>query len=324
MAVKSKEVAGSWVAPFSILIGLIVTVVTASLFNWSVSGILGAALVGSLTGILLWAKLSTNAIPLPKIDKVEVAAADQYWRAFVTANEGLGQRSLTADAAADQLARDRLSKSGFQPEGPVFQRGQSAANYWAKFDQEALKTTHSTPGESFQPIANNQFRLKSSKQNTEAGSILFEQVNEANRFQDYNELPPHLALIREATATRAALSQASKKYGGELGQSLSAMIASIDAIVSGLKDDPIKQFEVQRLFTYYLPQVGILLRARENMLAIGELPRVAEIDAIVMRLKSAFAQFPLRMHEADIRALDIDLKLLDQSLVSEFETVILP
>lgn len=141
---------------------------------------------------------------------------------------------------------------------------------------------------------------------------------------DYSHLLPHLGLIAETEYSRQALAEAAKHETGELGSDLAKMVAYVDVIVAAIRANPSKLGDVQRLFTYYLPEVGKLLQARRQMLAIEETSRIAEIDAILDRIETAFAQFAVRIHDADIRALDIDLKLLDQSLVSEFETVILP
>jgi hypothetical protein len=137
---------------------------------------------------------------------------------------------------------------------------------------------------------------------------------------DYSHLPPHLALVEEAIPLRIKIKAAANLEQGEFGIDLKAMVKNVEAIVEGLKLAPSKLSDVQRLFTYYLPEVANLLEARQHMLSLGEIARVDEIEMIVERIEKAFATFARRMHEADIRALDIDLKLLDQSLAAEFET----
>jgi hypothetical protein len=139
---------------------------------------------------------------------------------------------------------------------------------------------------------------------------------------DYSHLPPHLALIGETQAVRQKLTAAAKIETGEFGNDLAKMVHNVDTIIDAIRLAPAKLGDVQRLFTYYLPEVGKLLEARLHMQAVGESERVAEIEAILDRIETAFQQFAARMHQADIRALDIDLKLLDQSLAAEFETQI--
>lgn len=189
---------------------------------------------------------------------------------------------------------------------PVFQHGQSATNYWAHFDSARQSTDQLTHGERHAAAASRQLPLA-------------EPDRVALNTRSYEQFPPHMALIEETNLVRRKLAHASKIHIGDLGCCLSAILSSIDAIIAGLKDNPLKLIEVQRLFTYYLPEIGNLLKARDHMSTIAQHSRVSEIDVILVRIEAAVATFALRMHEADIRALDIDLKLLDQALAAEFE-----
>jgi hypothetical protein len=86
-----------------------------------------------------------------------------------------------------------------------------------------------------------------------------------------------------------------------------------------LKAAPEKLAEVQRLFTYYLPEVSNLLDVRARLIVRGETKGVAEIETILDRTELAFDRFAARMHLSDMHELEIDLRMLDQALAAEFE-----
>jgi hypothetical protein len=136
------------------------------------------------------------------------------------------------------------------------------------------------------------------------------------------DLPLHVQLIEETKVARTFLGEVATLETGEFGDDLKSMVANVDVIIAAVYSAPIKLPDVQRLFTYYLPEVSRLLEARQVMKRAAAFDRVGEIDAIIDRIAAAFHQLARRIHEADIRALDIDLKLLDRSLAAEFETQI--
>jgi hypothetical protein len=335
---------------------------------------IGSAM-GIVVGVLTYLSLRRKRISSPDPKSL---AAESYWKAYVDANENLGQRSLSADQATKELKNRQRNPSGLEPKRrrqarpadywyqyhkqaprvrvtdftyddlefsrdqpvklghygsdyvdpsgwrsevpmPVFKPGQSAAAYWKQFDEMRLVADQLTLAERMEVSATGQLPQKRS----EAMDLKAPPLSETQKnVHFYEDLPPHLALIRDTNASRALLARSAKVHSGDLGDSLGKMLASVDSIILGLKDDPMKLVEVQRLFTYYLPEVGKLLDARDQMQSIGETVRVSEIDSVLYRIEKAFQQFATRMHQLDIRALDIDLKLLDQSLAAEFETQI--
>jgi hypothetical protein len=313
-------------ADFALPLGLVVAclglILALALANGSNAFLLLGAAVACGLGVGSYACLAYNptALPDPKL-----IAAENYWKAYTQAHDGIGQSSPSADDAARSFkgqqskafalgtlcAEGRLTDEKewrFALPQSLFQPGQSSASYWRKID-EAYYGAPATPHR-------RQVRRPSvpSRDRPASASAV------ENVFQFQGSLPPHLALIRETNATRAILSAAAKAHGSDLGTTLSRMLVSVDAIVLGLKDDPLKLYEVQRLFTYYLPEVGRMLEARRQMQAIGRTSHVDEIDAILGRVELTFQQFATRMHQADIRELEIDLRLLDQALAAEFET----
>jgi hypothetical protein len=384
--------------PLSFLIGGAVAALISHVFDWHMLGVSFGVFLGSMVGFACWAIFAVPPIAAPKRPNLAEAAGDEYWRAYVVANEGLGQNSPSADAAAKELKQSQAWRANNQPMGtwsarfqerfmpqstylrqarrnesqtrsidlvgevisdfarehlsanmsndpeyvtdynwrseikmPVFQQGQSAASYWAQFDQVRQGADQLTYNERLSASVTGQ--LPAPERDRIPAQPRFDPVRTARVTQGdndetsvpahartYETLPPHLALIEETNLIRKRLAQASNVHSGDLGLCLGKMSSSVDAIIAGLKDNPLKLIEVQRLFTYYLPEVGNLLKAREQMNAIAQYERVTEIDTILLRIQSAFAAFARRMHDADIRALDIDLKLLDQSLAAEFET----
>jgi hypothetical protein len=267
----------------------------------------------------------------PDIQAPQEEVAHDYWRAFAEANKGLGVPSLEADAFARDAKRKQFmqrqaweQRSVFSNESaltywssanctPHFQPGKRAEAYWAEFDRARLRGLSA--------------RAETTRSNTIQTSVpsLESQPNEDRNEHDLpaqHDVPLHLSLIQETQSVYDKIAAKANQNSEPLAQILGNMISSVDLIITELKRDPTTLFEVQRLFTYYLPEVGRILDTRGRMLKGHQNDVVAEIDAILDRVETAFTQFAARIHEADIRALDIDLKLLDQSLAAEFETEI--
>jgi hypothetical protein len=135
------------------------------------------------------------------------------------------------------------------------------------------------------------------------------------------ELSVPARLIAESRQQRDTLRTAASAADGALGVSLRRMDAATNRVVEGLQKDPTVLAHVQRLFTYYLPSGVQLLTARGSVVGTGNDSHVAEIDGMFARLADAFEDFVARMNGTDVRALEIDLKLLEQSLDAEFDPV---
>nr|MCU0881154.1 5-bromo-4-chloroindolyl phosphate hydrolysis family protein [Hyphomonadaceae bacterium] len=131
----------------------------------------------------------------------------------------------------------------------------------------------------------------------------------------------HARLIRETSDVRAQLSAAASAADGTLGNDLRRMDKATRAVVDSLEKDPSNLSHVQRMFTYYLPSAAQLLNARREVAGTGNTAHQGEIDGMFSRLADAFEDFVARINGTDIRSLEIDLKLLEQSLDAEFDTV---
>jgi 5-bromo-4-chloroindolyl phosphate hydrolysis protein len=129
----------------------------------------------------------------------------------------------------------------------------------------------------------------------------------------------HQKLIRETAEARAQLSAAASAADGQLGDNLRRMDRATRTVVERLDKDPSDLAHVQRMFTYYLPSAAQLLTARKSIIGTNNLAHQAEIDGMFGRLADAFEGFVARINGTDIRSLEIDLKLLEQSLDAEFD-----
>lgn len=136
--------------------------------------------------------------------------------------------------------------------------------------------------------------------------------------------PPllHFQIIKDAEPSRTRLEAAASVGAGALGGRLRNMVSKVRDVEAGLKSDPSRLSDVQRLFTYYLPATADLLAARGSVAASGDEKRLAEIDMMIGKLDLAYCDFADRLKGHDVRNLEIDLRLLDQSLDEEFDTKI--
>jgi hypothetical protein len=134
------------------------------------------------------------------------------------------------------------------------------------------------------------------------------------------EAPPmlHQAVIADAEPALVRLEAAASVAEGELGLRLRNMVARVKEVEMGLRQDPSKLSDVQRLFIYYLPATADLLGARGAVAGGADPVRLAEIDTMIGKLDLAYTDFASRLRGHDARSLEIDMRLLDQSLDDEF------
>lgn len=128
----------------------------------------------------------------------------------------------------------------------------------------------------------------------------------------------HMKVIADAQPALTRIKTAAGVATGGLGEQLRRIAATADQIARALEADPARLAEVQRAFTYYLPSAADLIGARGGLVASGDTARVAEIDTMIGRLDAAFTDFLAKMQGQDARAIDIDIRLLEQSLDQEF------
>jgi 5-bromo-4-chloroindolyl phosphate hydrolysis protein len=102
----------------------------------------------------------------------------------------------------------------------------------------------------------------------------------------------------------------------DVGNKARHMAGVARSILEGIEKDPSKLERVRRFMTYYLP------RAAEMSEAYGlletqtqkNLPRMSQTAELIDRLDQAFTRYSDSLVDADLNALDIELKLLKNSL----------
>lgn len=107
---------------------------------------------------------------------------------------------------------------------------------------------------------------------------------------------------------------ASGVASGEVGLSLQKIVQKCEQMERDLIKEPHKLSHVQRIFTYYIPATQDLLLARGKALSNNDEVKIDEIDKMLARLAQAFEDFAAKMHGEDARSIDIDIRLLEQSL----------
>lgn len=87
-------------------------------------------------------------------------------------------------------------------------------------------------------------------------------------------------------------------------------------ILAGLEADPLKVDRVRRFLTYYLPRAAEMADAyaRLETRATPDTERIGMTRAIIERLDDAFTKYADNLIDADLDGLDVELKLLRQSL----------
>lgn len=163
---------------------------------------------------------------------------------------------------------------------------------------------------------------KGGKQIEENAQEYFE---EAKKIENNASIPApvenkelHIKILDEAEQFIEQIKSASSVASGNLGQSLRSMVVSIDKVRIDLLKQPEKISNVQRLFTYYIPETANLLSARGKAASANDSVRISEIDEMLAKLEIAFSQFNSKLEIDDTRAAQIDLKLLSQSLEQDF------
>ncbi len=128
----------------------------------------------------------------------------------------------------------------------------------------------------------------------------------------------HMEIIKDAEDEIAIIKGAANVASGSLGENLRAILFNIINIENGLIKEPLQLSNVQRIFTYYIPAIIDLLNARGVAVNNNDEKRIIEIDAMVRKTKIVFDDYLLRLNGQDKKSVDIDLKLLEQSLAQEF------
>ena len=127
-------------------------------------------------------------------------------------------------------------------------------------------------------------------------------------------------LIGEADGHVAALDAAARELKApELRTPVENLAASARAILGRLAAAPEKLPAVRRFLAYYLPrsvEIAQALPAIERR-AASDAPRRASIVATLAKLGQAFAFYADGLDQADLAALDVELKLVGAALAED-------
>lgn len=134
--------------------------------------------------------------------------------------------------------------------------------------------------------------------------------------QDYSQ-EIHQKVIEDARNDLLQIKAASAVASGAIGENLLKIVQKAEQIERDLIKEPFKLSHVQRVFTYYIPSTQDLLLARGKAQANNDSVKLNEIDNMLARLAQAFEDFAGKMHGEDARSIDIDIKLLEQSLAQD-------
>lgn len=127
----------------------------------------------------------------------------------------------------------------------------------------------------------------------------------------------HKKIIDDANNDLLQIKAASAVAAGQIGENLTKIVQKAEQIERDLIKEPHKLSHVQRIFTYYIPSTQDLLVARGKAQANNDNAKLLEIDTMLSRLAQAFEDFAAKMHGEDARSIDIDIKLLEQSLADD-------
>jgi hypothetical protein len=103
--------------------------------------------------------------------------------------------------------------------------------------------------------------------------------------------------------------------------SVAGIVAAGNRIMGAVAAAPEKFNTAQRLFTYYLPEAVKVAEALATLEADprADAQRIVATQGVLQKLTMLFDRTELELKEHDAQALDIDLRLLDQSLASDLK-----
>lgn len=124
------------------------------------------------------------------------------------------------------------------------------------------------------------------------------------------------AALSEAMPALDRLEAASKEIEDKGMRARTIAVAKIGReVVKDLEEQPRALPSVQRLLTYYLPRAAELAEAYHHMeeRRVGADRRTSVAD-VFAKLEAAFTHFRDQIADQDLRALDIDIRLVDEAL----------
>ncbi len=136
------------------------------------------------------------------------------------------------------------------------------------------------------------------------------------------KVPHYKLVLQEMKSDIDIIQNAANGANADLSDNLNAIIITTKKIEDEINLDNSNFSQVERVFTYYVPQMVKLLNARGIAIRAKNNNKILEIDEMFIRLRAVVQNYANRIYEDDMREIDIDLKLLEQSLAQDlqFET----
>ncbi len=116
----------------------------------------------------------------------------------------------------------------------------------------------------------------------------------------------------------ASINQSDKDVSGKLRQ----MADTTDAIMAEVEKNPEKLTLVTRFLGYYLPQAAEVAEGYTLVLSkrIPDQKRAGEMRDMIGKLGTAFSRFSDSLVDADLKGIDVELKLLEATLKDDMGT----
>ena len=119
----------------------------------------------------------------------------------------------------------------------------------------------------------------------------------------------------DATATVGRLVAAANAIGARPVRNQARRIGNAaDLILAGIADDPSTLAHVQRVLSYYLPSAATLVESYRVLELRGDSARLDALAAVIGRLDTAFQHYADRLAEDALKALDVEIRLVDAAL----------
>lgn len=102
----------------------------------------------------------------------------------------------------------------------------------------------------------------------------------------------------------------------QLRDRLQRIVETGRAIILEVEEDSTRVSAVARLLTYYLPRTADIATAYEQLRERGDAApdRRAAIEDVVEKLEDAFVHYADRLADDDMKGVDVDIRLLNESL----------
>jgi hypothetical protein len=126
--------------------------------------------------------------------------------------------------------------------------------------------------------------------------------------------PAVARLIGEARADAARIAACAPGMPDLVKEDMLGIVDGALTLCERLESDPGLLPYISRLLVFYLPSVRDLAEDRGRLAEVAGAGRLDGIDTTLDRVHALFASTARRLHEPELRAVDIDVRMLDRSL----------